>query len=114
MPTGINPSQLNPFGSFNVGMGTIGNVFVWIFICLFIVGIFGGVIIWIFYKKTFSQNIYIFGLLGNKPTLRMVDKAKIMKFGGVGDTLFYLQKQKKYITPPSIQIAPNTFCHGLT
>lgn len=105
----INPSQLNPFGNFNLGLGTIGNVLVLIFASLLIVGLIGGIIAYIFYRKTYSQNIYIFGLLGNKPTLRFVDKAKVMKFGSVGDVLFFLQKKKKYITPPTIQIAPNTW-----
>lgn len=91
------------------GMGTVATVMMWIFISLIVVGIFVAIIVWIVYKRTYNQNIYIYKMLGNKPALTFVDKAKVVRMGSVGDTLFQLRKMKKFIAPPTIQISPNTW-----
>jgi hypothetical protein len=67
------------------------------------------VVVYIVYRKTYSQKIQIYGLVGNAPTLKSNDRAKIVRFGGAGDTLFYLQKKKKFISPPTIQMGTNTW-----
>jgi uncharacterized membrane protein len=96
-------------GGFNLGGGTLGTIFLWIFISLLFVGIIVGIVILVVYKRTYSQNIHIYKMLGNKPTLALIDKARIMRMGAVGDTLFQLRKMKKFIAPPTIQISPNTW-----
>ena len=95
-------------GGFNFNLGAVGNILVWLFICFIIFAILIGIVIFIIYRRMYNQNILIFGLLGNVPTLKKTDKAKIVKFGLAGDTLFYLQS-KKYITPPNIQMAIRTW-----
>lgn len=90
---------------FNFGLGTVGNAMVWVFISFIVFAFIIAVVVYIIYKKTYNQKILIFGLMGNVPTLKESDLAKIVRIGAVGDTLFYIQRKKKYITPPTIQMA---------
>jgi hypothetical protein len=96
-------------GNFNIGAGAVGNILLWILLVVAIVMALCGVIIFIFWKRSYSQKIMIFGLVGNVPTLKMMDRAKIMRFGSAGDTLFFLQKKKKFIAPPTLQAGSKTW-----
>jgi len=102
-----NLLQAFGLGNFNFGIGTLGTILIWIFMSLIVVGFVIAIVIWIIYKKTYNQNIHIYRMLGNKPSLTLIDKAKIIRMGAVGDTLFQLRKMKKFIAPPTIQIAPH-------
>ena len=94
---------------FNIGGGTLGTVLLWIFISILFIGIIVAIVVFIVYKRTYNQNIHIYKMIGNRPTLALIDKARVVRMGAVGDSLFQLRKLKKYIAPPTIQISPNTW-----
>ena len=89
---------------FNFGVGTFGDILIWVLLSILVIGVLCGILVWIYYRRQFSQTILIFGLVGNVPTLKMTDKAKIVRFGMAGDMLFSLQKRQKFISPPTIQV----------
>lgn len=57
--------------------------------------------------KVFSQRVYIFGKIGNKVSLKFIDKARYLPVGTAGDRLFVLAKLKKHLPPPTIQTGKN-------
>lgn len=89
-------------GGFNIG--TIGTVFIWIFVIIFIVGIIAGICIWLYTRKLYSQEIWVFGKVGGVPMLKYMDKGRLMPFGMAGDRLLRLKKSKKFLPPPRIQM----------
>jgi len=91
-------------GGFNFGLGTIGTIFLWILISVFVVGIICGVVIYIYYRKAYNQKVWIFGLVGNIPSFKYDDKGKFFRIGIAGDRLFKLKKTKRTIPPPTIQM----------
>lgn len=100
---------LGATGLKGINIGGIGNVLILIILFVVLIASLCGLVIYIIYRKSFSQKIVIFSLIGNKPTLKMIDKAKIVRMGMAGDTLFYLKKLKKMIAPPTIQMGKKTW-----
>jgi hypothetical protein len=92
-----------------IKLGTIGNVFLWIFIIIVLVGSIAGFIIWWVMRKAYSKQIWIFGKVAGVPMLKFIDKAKLVAFGMAGDKLIYLKKSKKYLSPPQIQMGKNIY-----
>lgn len=90
-------------------MGTIGSIFIWIFISLLVVGVIGGIIIFFYLKKSYKFKIWVFGRVGGVPMLKAIDKGKLMAFGMAGDRLLKLQKLKKYLPPPQIQMGKDLY-----
>jgi hypothetical protein len=93
--------------NFNAGLGVFGNVLFWVLIICFIVGIIGGIIAYVFWRKSYGQQIWVFGVIGNRSTLKVIHHAKVVGFGGAGDFLYFIRERKKYIAPPTIQMGKN-------
>ena len=91
---------------FNFGAGSIGNVLIWVVVVFVVFSFILALFIWLYYRRTFSQKISVYGLVGNKSSLIYEDKAKLQKFGMAGDVLFYHRKSKKYTAPPNIHMGP--------
>jgi len=89
---------------FNIGMGTIASVFIWIFVSIFFVGIICGIVIFIYLRKSYNQKVWIFSLIGNVPSFKSQDTGKFFRVGFAGDKLFKLRKLKKVLPPPTIQM----------
>jgi hypothetical protein len=92
-----------------IKIGTIGTVFLWIFVLLVLFGGIAGFIIWWVMRKAYNKNIWIFGKVAGVPMLKFIDKAKTIKFGMAGDRLIYLKKTKKYLSPPQIQMGKDIY-----
>jgi hypothetical protein len=101
----------NLFGGLGGGfdLGTIGSVMLWIFISILVVGAVGGIIIFFYLRKSYKLKIWVFGRVGGLPMLKIIDKGKLMSFGMAGDKLLKLQKLKKYLPPPRIQMGKDIY-----
>lgn len=97
------------FGGWNLGLGSIGNFVIWFIAIFFIVGMVGGFIIWRFFRNQYKYKIEVWGMVGNFSGIKWVDKAKKVRMGRVGDNLFFLLKNKKYIPPPELQAGVNKY-----
>lgn len=51
----------------------------------------------------FNKKIVLFKKVGGQPRKIGRDKARVMKMGRGGDTIFYLRKHKKYLPTPQIE-----------
>jgi len=100
---------LGTLGLGGIKMGTIGTVFLWIFIIVLLVGSICGFFIWWYMRKAYNKNIWIFGKVAGVPMLKSIDKAKLVAFGMAGDKLIYLRKSKKYLSPPQIQMGKDIY-----
>jgi uncharacterized membrane protein len=92
---------------FDVGLSTVGNILVWSLIVLIVVGILGSIIAYILYRRSYAHQFWIFGMMGNRSTLKSIVHAKVVKFGGAGDHLFFIRERKEYKAPPVIQMGKN-------
>jgi len=100
---------LGTLGLGGIKLGTIGSVFLWIFIIIVLVGSVAGFLIWWVMRKAYSKQIWIFGKVAGVPMLKSIDKAKLVAFGMAGDKLIYLRKSKKYLSPPQIQMGKDIY-----
>ena len=108
MPTA---SDLNPFQNFNIGLGEVGNLIA-IFIIGILIAIGIGVLVYIIFdRRRFWIRIPLYRKVGNVPTRVATYKAKIFPVGKAGDKLWFVKGVKKYISPATIQSAPNEFMH---
>ena len=90
-----------------IQLGTIGSIILWVVAIIIIGGLLAMLFIWWFNKRSYNQKVWIFGIIGGIPMLKYIDAGKFMSFGMAGDKLLKLQKQKKYLAPPTIQMGKN-------
>jgi len=105
----VEVSQLNPLQ--NIGIGSIGMVLLIFFLVLLVLGLIGVGIYVYFQKKQLKHTIPLFRKVGNVPIKVATFKAKDVKIGMAGDKLWYVPKAKKWISPATIQSAPNEYTH---
>lgn len=102
-------SDVNPLA--NVSMGNIGMIALVIFVAILFLGLVGlGIFLWL-QKKQLKYSIPLEKKIGNNTIRVATYKAKEIKIGMAGDKLWYVPKAKKYISPATIQTAPNEYTH---
>lgn len=89
------------------GLGSIGSVLFWIFIAMLIMSAISGFVIWMFLRRAYSEEVKIFGKVGGVPKLLSTDRGRFIRFGSAGDVLMHFRKNKKYQSPPTIQMGTN-------
>lgn len=109
----VEISDLNPFGNFDVGLGTVGNVLILMVLAIVIVGMVGFLVWFRIDRKRYKIIIPLYSLIGNKPTRLGTFRAKEVPMGKAGDKLWFVKGVKKYIPPATIQSAPNEFWHWI-
>jgi hypothetical protein len=104
-------SDINPFGKFNIGLGTLGDALLLFFLGIVIVGLIGWLIYWYISKRQYFIKIPLFRLVGNVPTRVETYLARKFPIGKAGDCLWYAKGIKKFLAPATIQSAPDEFWH---
>ncbi len=104
-------SLANTFGSFDIGLGSIGNVLLIFFLTVLIFGLVGVALFMYVNNKKYKYSIPLYKKIGGTPIRIAVYKAKDYKIGNSGDKLWYVRKIKKFIPPATIQTAPNEYPH---
>lgn len=102
-------TSLNPLSS--VGIGTVGMVLLIFFLAILVVMLIGvGVFVYV-QRKQLKYSIPLQKKIGNTVLKVATYKAKNFAIGRAGDKLWYVPKAKKYISPATIQTAPNEYTH---
>ena len=96
-------------GSFNMGMGDIGQVVILIVLGIVIVGLIGWFFYWKATQRAFKYRIHLYKKVGNTPTRIAFHQAREIPMGRAGDYLWFVKGIKKYLPVPIIQSAPNEF-----
>lgn len=100
LPSGQNVAGVATGAFHTITIGII--VILVLFVC-FLVG-------WFFFRGLkFNKKIIIFEKIGNNWTQTGRDKAQELKYGTAGDTVFYLQKRKKYLPRPELQTGKRVY-----
>jgi len=100
---------LGGMGISGLKIGSLGTIFLWIFIAVIVIGGLAGFIGWYFWKKSYNKQVWIFTRIGGVPMLKQIDRGKLIAFGMAGDKLMKLQKLKKYLSPPQIQMGKDIY-----
>ena len=99
------------FGSFDIGIGAIGNALLIFFLAVLIIGLGAvGIAMWLNNKK-YKHKIPLYKNIGNRTVRVAIYKAKDFKIGNAGDKLWFVRGVKKYIPPATLQNAPNEYVH---
>lgn len=93
----------------NFSFGTLGSVLIWGFVIILVLGLLGWILFWYINKRSYTQNIWIFGKVGGVPMLKFIDKGRMLAFGMAGDRLLNLKKMKKFLPPPRIQMGKDIY-----
>lgn len=93
------------FSGFNIG--ALGIIIAWVIGIIIVGGILAVGIIWYFNRKSYTQEVWVFGRVAGVPMRKYIDRGKYMAFGMAGDKLMKLKKLKKFIAPPQIQSGRN-------
>lgn len=77
---------------------------------LIIFALLAAVSTWLIINRLlFSKKIVLFEKVGKTIEPTRKDRARILKWGDSGDTVFFTRKTKKYLPTPTIQTGRNTF-----
>ena len=90
-----------------IQFGTIGSILLWVGVIIIVGGLLAWGIIWWTNRRSYNQKIWIFGKIAGVPMLKFIDAGKFLAFGMAGDRLLKLQKSKKFLSPPQIQMGKN-------
>lgn len=107
----VSLSSINPFSNFNIGLGTLGNLLVLIFVGILICGLVV-LLVWIWIDK--KRYIYLIPLtkkIGSQVIKVGTFKARPFPIGRAGDRLWYVRKAKKYLAPATLQTGQNEYTH---
>ena len=107
----VSTSDINPFGSFDIGLGAIGNGLALFFIITLIMGGIGALIFMRISNKQYKHKIPLYKLVGNVPTRIGNYVARDFSISKAGDKLWFVRGLKKFIPPATLQSAPNEFWH---
>ena len=93
----------------NVSGSLIVTVITWIIIVVLVL-VATVVFTFLFIKRRhYNNKIMVFQKVGGGIQRVRIDKARVMKLGDAGDTVFYTLKTKKYLPTPQIQTGNREF-----
>ena len=85
----------------------------WVVIVIFVIFIIAGIIAFILNRLQYKYTIVVFEKVGAyfQPTRK--EKAREIKIGSIGDTIFRTNKSKKYLPNPRIQTGKRTYWYAI-
>ena len=107
----VSPSDLNPFGKFDVGLGAIGNVLILCAIAVVIFALIGWLIYWRVTTKAYCFKIPLYKSINGINLRQATYVAKNVPISKSGDSLWYVKGLKKFIAPATMVSAQNEFPH---
>lgn len=108
----VNFSDLNPFDKFNIGLGTVGNISLLVFIVIAILGLAGGLIWWKIDNKKYKFIIPLYKTFKDGTSIQIgLYKAKAVSISLAGDTLWLVKGLNRFIAPATLTDAPYRYPH---
>jgi len=107
----VDIASLNPLKDFDIGIGAIGSALLILFIAVFVVCLTGVIIFLYINKRKYKYKIPLTKKVGNRTIRVKTFLAKDFPIGRAGDKLWLVKGIKKYISPATLQTAPNEFTH---
>ena len=107
----VDIASLNPLKDFDIGIGAIGSALLILFIAVFVVCLTGVIIFLYINKRKYKYKIPLTKKVGYRTIRVKTFLAKDFPIGRAGDKLWLVKGIKKYISPATLQTAPNEFTH---
>jgi len=107
----VDIASLNPLKNFDIGIGAIGSALLVLFIAIFVVCLVIVIIFLYINKRKYKYKIPLTKKVGNRTIRVKTFLAKDFPIGRAGDKLWLVKGIKKYISPATLQTAPNEFTH---
>lgn len=107
----VSPNDLNPFASFNIGLGAIGNALLLILIITVIFGLIGWLVYWRISSRQYNKIIPLYKSINGVNYKQAVYKAKNVPISKAGDSLWFVKGIKKWIVPATLTSALNEYPH---
>lgn len=107
----VSPSDLNPFGKFDIGVGVIGNALILFAICVIIIGLVGWIIWWRISSAQYKFRIPLYKSINGINLRQAIYVAKNVPISKAGDSLWFVKGIKKFLPPARLTSAPNEFPH---
>jgi len=107
----VDIAGLNPFANFDIGIGAIGSALLVLFIAVFLICLVGVIIFLYLNKRKYKYRIPLTKKVGERTIRIKTFLAKDFPIGRAGDKLWLVKGIKKYISPATLQTAPNEFTH---
>lgn len=104
-------SDINPFGSFDIGVGAVGNALILFAIAVVILGLVGWLIYWQIEKRRYNKIIPLYKSINGKNYKQATYKAKVVPISKAGDSLWFVKGIKKFLAPATETDAPNSYPH---
>ena len=107
----VDFAELNPLKDFDIGIGAIGSALLVLFIAVFLICLVGIIIFLYINKRKYKYKIPLTKKIGERTIRIKTFLAKDFPIGRAGDKLWLVKGIKKYISPATLQTAPNEFTH---
>lgn len=107
----VSTADLNPFGKFNIGLGTIGNALILIVLIIVVFGLVGWIIYWRITSKQFNKKIPLFKSINGTNFKQANYVAKNVTISKAGDSLWFVKGIKKFLAPATLTSGPNEYPH---
>ena len=107
----VDFAELNPLKDFDIGIGAIGSALLVLFIAVFLICLVGVIIFLYLNKRKYKYRIPLTKKVGERTIRIKTFLAKDFPIGRAGDKLWLVKGIKKYISPATLQTAPNEFTH---
>jgi|SRR3990172_6128970 len=90
------------------GKGTFSTLTIFLVVAIFLI-IAGIVVYFVVQRFKFNKKIEIWKKIGGHWERLGYDRAKELKYGMAGDSVFYLRKRRKYLPYPELQVGRNLY-----
>lgn len=107
----VSLGELNPLKNFDIGIGLIGSALLVLFVAIFLLCVIGIIIFLYINKRKYKYKIPLTKKVGNRTIRVKTFRAKDFPIGLAGDKLWFIKGIKKYISPATLQTAPNEYTH---
>ena len=102
-----NFAETMGISSWNLGIGTVQTVLLWLFLSCLLVGFIGFFIGLWYYRRLYKHQVVVWGLVGKNVMEKYTSRAKEVPMGQAGDKLFYVAAKKRLISMPTLPAGKN-------
>lgn len=101
------------FGFGSVSSGNVAQVIIIIVAVVVILGLAIWLFLWKHNQKQYKYTIHVYKRVGNAPVRVGYSKAREIPMGRAGDMLWFVKGYNKFLTPGTIQSAPNEYWYWI-
>ena len=107
----VTLENMNPFGTFDIGVGAIGNALMLFFLVMVVFALIGWLVYWRITSRHYKFKIPLYKSINGTNYKQGNYVAKNVPISLAGDGLWFIKGLKKFIAPATLTDAPNEYPH---